>query len=216
MEAEATHGHPHTAFLQTPTWSKLQHRARPDRHDLIPNSNQPYRACHCQGTGTGTIEQLIVTPIRSWELIPAKIIPYILVSFADTILILVVGTILFGVPMRGSLMLLFRTDRPLPAAHTWVWSCDLDRRPNPAASPINGHACHAAGNDAFRLHFSNRIPAHRPSICRVCFTSVVVTYIMRAVVVKGVGLDLIILKTTRWVFLELPCWGLPSGVSERH
>ncbi|HKG54894.1 MAG TPA: ABC transporter permease [Anaerolineales bacterium] len=55
----------------------------------------------------GTIEQLIVTPIRSWELIIAKIIPYILVSFANTILIMAVGTFLFGVPMRGSLILLF-------------------------------------------------------------------------------------------------------------
>lgn len=55
----------------------------------------------------GTIEQLIVTPIRSWELIIAKIIPYILVSFANTILIMAVGTFLFGVPLRGSLVLLF-------------------------------------------------------------------------------------------------------------
>jgi ABC-2 type transport system permease protein len=55
----------------------------------------------------GTIEQLIVTPIRSWELILAKIIPYILVSFANTVLIMAVGTFLFGVPLRGSLVLLF-------------------------------------------------------------------------------------------------------------
>ena len=55
----------------------------------------------------GTIEQLIVTPIRSWELIIAKIIPYILVSFANTVLIMAVGTFLFGVPLRGSLVLLF-------------------------------------------------------------------------------------------------------------
>ena len=55
----------------------------------------------------GTIEQLIVTPIRSWELIIAQIIPYILVSFANTVLIMAVGTFLFGVPLRGSLVLLF-------------------------------------------------------------------------------------------------------------
>jgi ABC-2 type transport system permease protein len=55
----------------------------------------------------GTIEQLIVTPIRSWELIVAKIIPYILVSFANTVLIMAVATFLFGVPLRGSLVLLF-------------------------------------------------------------------------------------------------------------
>jgi drug efflux transport system permease protein len=55
----------------------------------------------------GTIEQLIVTPIRSWELVVAKIIPYILVSFANTVLIMAAGTFLFGVPLRGSLILLF-------------------------------------------------------------------------------------------------------------
>jgi len=55
----------------------------------------------------GTIEQLIVTPIRSWELILAKIIPYILVSFADMLLILLIGTLWFHVPIRGSLWLLF-------------------------------------------------------------------------------------------------------------
>src|SRR5512143_1055255 len=55
----------------------------------------------------GTIEQLIVTPIRNWELVIAKISPYILVSFADMLLILAVGTFWFHVPIRGSLLLLF-------------------------------------------------------------------------------------------------------------
>ena len=55
----------------------------------------------------GTIEQLIVTPIRSWELIVAKIIPYIIVSFMDMLLILLIGTLWFQVPIRGSLWLLF-------------------------------------------------------------------------------------------------------------
>jgi ABC-2 type transport system permease protein len=54
----------------------------------------------------GTIEQLIVTPIRSGELILGKIIPYILIAFFDTLEILVVGTLWFGVPIRGSLSLL--------------------------------------------------------------------------------------------------------------
>jgi ABC-2 type transport system permease protein len=55
----------------------------------------------------GTIEQLIVTPIRNWELVLAKIIPYIIVSFANTIIILLVGTFWFKVPIRGSLLTLF-------------------------------------------------------------------------------------------------------------
>lgn len=54
----------------------------------------------------GTIEQLIVTPIRSGELILGKIIPYVLIAFFDTLEVLVVGTLWFGVPIRGSLALL--------------------------------------------------------------------------------------------------------------
>ena len=115
----------------------------------------------------GTIEQLIVTPIRNWELILAKIIPYILVSFADTILILVVGTLLFGVPIRGSLILLFALTGLVPAAHTRLWTRDLHRRPDPAAGSIDGHACHAAGDDAVGLHISDRVAAACPSICGI-------------------------------------------------
>jgi ABC-2 type transport system permease protein len=54
----------------------------------------------------GTIEQLIVTPLRSGELILGKIIPYVIIAFFDTLEILVVGTLWFGVPIRGSLSLL--------------------------------------------------------------------------------------------------------------
>jgi ABC-2 type transport system permease protein len=54
----------------------------------------------------GTIEQLIVTPIRSWELVIAKITPYVLVSMVDVVIILLFGTLWFGVPIRGSLSLL--------------------------------------------------------------------------------------------------------------
>lgn len=54
----------------------------------------------------GTIEQLIVTPIRSWELIVGKMVPYTLLATFDTVEILVVGTLWFGVPIRGSLTLL--------------------------------------------------------------------------------------------------------------
>jgi ABC-2 type transport system permease protein len=54
----------------------------------------------------GTIEQLIVTPIRSIELIVAKVIPYILISFFIVIEILVGGVLIYGVPIKGSVSLL--------------------------------------------------------------------------------------------------------------
>jgi len=54
----------------------------------------------------GTIEQLIVTPIRSWELIVGKLAPYVLIAFFDTLEILVAGVLLFQVPINGSILLL--------------------------------------------------------------------------------------------------------------
>ena len=54
----------------------------------------------------GTIEQLIVTPVRSWELIVGKLFPYTLIAFFDVLEILVLGTLWFHVPIRGSIGLL--------------------------------------------------------------------------------------------------------------
>lgn len=54
----------------------------------------------------GTIEQLIVTPLRSWELILGKLIPYVLIAFLNTIEVLTIGVVLFDVPINGDLLLL--------------------------------------------------------------------------------------------------------------
>ena len=54
----------------------------------------------------GTIEQLIVTPIRSWELVVGKLAPYVIIAFIDTVEISVAAVLIFGVPINGSLPLL--------------------------------------------------------------------------------------------------------------
>jgi len=54
----------------------------------------------------GTIEQLIVTPIRPWELVVGKILPYVILSLFDTFEVIAVGHWWFGVPVRGSLLLI--------------------------------------------------------------------------------------------------------------
>ena len=54
----------------------------------------------------GTIEQLIVTPLRSQELVIGKLTPYVLLTFLDVIEVLVVGVLLFRMPINGDLMLL--------------------------------------------------------------------------------------------------------------
>ncbi|MGK5506878.1 ABC transporter permease [Brevibacillus formosus] len=54
----------------------------------------------------GTMEQLIVTPIRPLELMLGKITPYVGVGLFSFCLVLLVGTYWFGVPVKGSISLL--------------------------------------------------------------------------------------------------------------
>ena len=56
---------------------------------------------------TGTLEQLLVTPIEPMVLMVGKIVPYAIFGLIDATFILVVGNILFDVPMRGPLLLAF-------------------------------------------------------------------------------------------------------------
>lgn len=53
----------------------------------------------------GTIEQLIVTPISSRELILGKMIPYIVIGYLDFLFVFIVGVAWFGVPVRGNVPL---------------------------------------------------------------------------------------------------------------
>ena len=54
----------------------------------------------------GTIEQLIVTPIRPWELVVGKILPYAILAVIDTLEVLAIGHWWFGMPVRGNLVLI--------------------------------------------------------------------------------------------------------------
>jgi ABC-2 type transport system permease protein len=54
----------------------------------------------------GTIEQLIVTPIRPIELVIGKIVPYVFIAFFDMLEVLALGVFWFKVPIHGSLGLL--------------------------------------------------------------------------------------------------------------
>ena len=51
----------------------------------------------------GNLELLITTPIRSWELMTGKLLPYVFIGLLQATLVLVVGTLLFDVPINGSL-----------------------------------------------------------------------------------------------------------------
>ena len=55
----------------------------------------------------GTIEQIMVTPITSAEFILGKTLPFALIGFANVVLVTLIGVFWFGVPIRGSLLMLF-------------------------------------------------------------------------------------------------------------
>ncbi len=54
----------------------------------------------------GTMEQILVTPIRPLELLLGKTIPFVLISLADVVLVTLVGILWFEVPFRGHILVL--------------------------------------------------------------------------------------------------------------
>lgn len=55
----------------------------------------------------GTLEQLIVTPIKPWQMVLGKILPFVILSFVIIILINSVMVFWFGIPIRGSIIFFF-------------------------------------------------------------------------------------------------------------
>lgn len=55
----------------------------------------------------GTLEQLIVTPVRPWQLIVGKLAPFFVIGMLDMVAVSAAVVFLFQVPLRGSFWLLF-------------------------------------------------------------------------------------------------------------
>ena len=62
----------------------------------------------------GTLEQLNVTPITRGQFIAAKLLPFWVLGMIELAIGLIVGRLVFGIPMRGSLLLLFGVGGDLP------------------------------------------------------------------------------------------------------
>ena len=54
----------------------------------------------------GTLEQIMVTPIRSWELMLGKTLPFAMIGLVDAIMIALIGVFWFEVPLRGNPLIL--------------------------------------------------------------------------------------------------------------
>ncbi|MGD9818340.1 MAG: ABC transporter permease, partial [Desulfomonilaceae bacterium] len=56
---------------------------------------------------TGTLEQLISTPVKSNELFVGKLIPYFVLGYVDLLLVYLMGQYVFQIPFRGNLLVMF-------------------------------------------------------------------------------------------------------------
>jgi len=57
----------------------------------------------------GTLEQLMVSPLKSYQIMIGKLVPFALLGFVEIMIVMVAGKIYFDIPMRGSYWLLFFT-----------------------------------------------------------------------------------------------------------
>jgi ABC-2 type transport system permease protein len=74
---------------------------------LILNGSLVASASMVKEKEAGTIEQLLMTPAKAGEIITAKMAPLVLLLLGDIGLALIIGYVAFGVPVRGSLLLLY-------------------------------------------------------------------------------------------------------------
>jgi len=140
----------------------------------------------------GTIEQLIVTPLRPWELVVGKIVPYVLIAFFDTMEVLIIGTLWFKVPINGSVVLL------LSLACLFVMSS--------LGIGLFISTVARTQQEAMLLAFFTMLPSiflsgfmfplvAMPAALRALSYGIPLTYflvIVRGIVLKGVGLEMLV------------------------
>jgi len=57
-------------------------------------------------TERGTMENLLAMPVRPIEVMLAKVVPYIVIGYVQVSLIVTIAALVFGLPIRGSILLL--------------------------------------------------------------------------------------------------------------
>ena len=107
----------------------------------------------------GTLEQLNVTPMTKIQFIAGKLIPFWILSMVIFTIGLAIGKLVFGIPMRGNLLLVYLAAAVYLIVVLGMGLGDLDRHPDPAAVdvrrlllhpdlPADERALHAGGLDA--------------------------------------------------------------------
>ena len=137
----------------------------------------------------GTLEALIVSPIRRWELLLGKIVPNLLVAYGQMTMALLVAHLVFDVPIRGSLGLLYALSL------LFMWGT--------LGIGIFVSAASRTVPQAMQLAFLTFLPSiylsgllfpieGMPAAAQVLAHAIPLTYylrVVRGIVLKGVGLD---------------------------
>jgi ABC-2 type transport system permease protein len=137
----------------------------------------------------GTLEALVVSPIRRWELLLGKIIPNMLVAYGQMTMALLVAHFVFDVPIRGSLVLLYALSL------VFMWGT--------LGIGILVSAASRTVPQAMQLAFLTFLPSiylsgllfpieGMPAAAQYLASIIPLTYylrVVRGIVLKGIGLD---------------------------
>ena len=146
----------------------------------------------------GTLEALIVSPIRRWELLLGKIVPNLLVAFGQMTMALLVAHFVFDVPIRGSLPLLYALSLVFMMGTLGIGICS--RRP-----PVRSRRpCSSRSSRSCRPSISPGC-SFRSRACRAgaqyLAAIIPLTYflrIVRGIILKGVGFEYLWPDSCRW------------------
>jgi len=140
----------------------------------------------------GTMEQLVSTPVREIEIVAGKLLPYLAIGLVDVALTVLLGTLLFQVPFRGSVLLLFLLTVPfLVASLTFGMFISAAVRSQVLATQF---AMIATYLPALLLSGFIFAIANMPAILRALtylFPARFYVDVTKAVFLKGVGLEVL-------------------------
>lgn len=156
----------------------------------------------------GTLDQILVTPVTSLDLFLGKVLPVVAIAYIQLTVLLGAGALFFGVPFRGSIPLLYLC-LPLFLAPQIGIALIISSRARTQSQAtqmgmfsllpmifLSGYIFQIEGMPAFFQYFSEIIPLTHWLV------------IIRAIVLKGVGLEAFWLSLLKLLALGAVIWAL--------
>lgn len=156
----------------------------------------------------GTLDQILVTPVTSLDLFLGKVLPVVGIAYIQLTVLLGAGTLFFGVPFRGSVPLLFLCLPFFLAPQVGIALIISSRAQTQSQATqmgmfsllpmifLSGYIFQIEGMPLFFRYFSEIIPLTHWLV------------IIRAIVLKGVGLEAFWLPLLKLLTLGVLIWSL--------